>query len=451
MNGNKLIQALSTFNKEEWISYRRYLLMNTSEESDNYRIFVFLQKRKKKLIDIAELDEIRKKHFSNLSTKSILNILSRLYIWLEDWLVYYSISNDQMESDLLLVKELNRRGLYNLADQKTKQLQKQISKTSEISIKKSRIQSQLYYYQYYSDNPIKRNTEDDMFPTLYYSTKQYHQEKEILLKTELYNRQNVYNTDYLYLFGPDKKSQLYDSLSLLSDTVKNYDLNSFQQIKAELLSGKFQKGSDTHTVITFYLQNLISRFYNITNGVKAADIYELYSYAIESGVLLSKGKLTVVRFNNLINSIAQTNTIVETNSFINRWISLVDTANPKALKDLSEAKNHYFHKNYPEISNVILFHNYPDLEQKLMALGLILISLYEDKNIDYDIAINYCTNMKRTITRNKKRIGPTLLKSYFNFIKILELLNKTRKSVLDVNINDYHPILFKSWVIQKIK
>ena len=73
MNGNKLIQVLSSLNKEEWIAYRKYLLMHTTEDSDNYRVFAYLQKRKDKLENLPELEEIRSKHFITLNSKSILN------------------------------------------------------------------------------------------------------------------------------------------------------------------------------------------------------------------------------------------------------------------------------------------------------------------------------------------------------------------------------------------
>lgn len=451
MNGNKLIQVLSTLNKEEWISYRKYLLMYTSEDSDNYRVFAYLQRRKSKVGDLPELEEIRSKHFHNLSSKSILNILSRLYLWLEEWLVFYTLKNDKMESDLILVKQLNRRGLYNLADQKTKRLQKQITNENGLSIRKSRIQSDLYYYQYYSDNPIKNNPKENIFSKLFESTKTYNGEKIRLLETELYNKEKLDGADYTHLIDYKHKSELENYISILKDTVKNLDLEAFQQIKKLLLSETFERGSDIHIIITFYLQNLISRFYNITIDVTPKDINELYSYAIESGVLLNNGKLTVIRFNNLINSIAQSNTIEETRLFIHKWIPLVDTPNMAALKDLSEAKNQYFHQNYSGISNAILLHNFTNLEERLISIGLVLISLYEDKDVDYDITLHYCNNMKRTIRRNKEKLNPITLKSSLNFIKILELLYKSRKRKLDVDIKNYHPVLFKSWVSQKIK
>ncbi len=451
MNGNKLIQVLSTLNKEEWISYRKYLLMYTSEDSDNYRVFAYLQRRKSKVGDLPELEEIRSKHFHNLSSKSILNILSRLYLWLEEWLVFYTLKNDKMESDLILVKQLNRRGLYNLADQKTKRLQKQITNENGLSIRKSRIQSDLYYYQYYSDNPIKNNPKENIFSKLFESTKTYNGEKIRLLETELYNKEKLDGADYTHLIDYKHKSELENYISILKDTVKNLDLEAFQQIKKLLLSETFERGSDIHIIITFYLQNLISRFYNITIDVTPKDINELYNYAIESGVLLNNGKLTVIRFNNLINSIAQSNTIEETRLFIHKWIPLVDTPNMAALKDLSESKNQYFHQNYSGISNAILLHNFTNLEERLISIGLVLISLYEDKDVDYDITLHYCNNMKRTIRRNKEKLNPITLKSSLNFIKILELLYKSRKRKLDVDIKNYHPVLFKSWVSQKIK
>jgi len=323
--------------------------------------------------------------------------------------------------------------LYNLATQKSKQLQKKINSEKGLSINLSRVQSRLHYYQYYSDNPIKNNIEDDVFPKLCNSSLQYQLELQKLLEVELYNRQKIYGTDYSRLINFNVDSTLIHSLDLLQKSVTVEHL------------------SDTHIIITYYIQNLISRFYNITNEVLPKDIHEMYSYAIESGVLLDNGTLSVVRFDNLVNSIAQMSTVDETSEFINQWIDVIDVKNREALLDLSEAKNQYFHNNYAQISNTILYHNYTNHFHKLLATGLILISLYEDKKVDYDIAVNYCNNMKRFLQRSKSKFRPGYIKSVKNFIKILELLNKTRKDYLEVDINDYHPIYFKNWVISKIK
>ena len=451
MIGTKLIQALISFNKEEWISFRKYLLMYISEDSDNYEVFSFLQKRKAKLEALREIEMIRVKHFPHLSQKSILNILSRLYLWLEDWMVYYTMQKDKLESDLLLVKQLNRRGLYNLADQKSKQLLKQISNGKGLSIAKSKIESELYYYQFYSDNPIKNNPHDDLFPKLVKSLKKYHLQKEKLIEAEIYNRQIIQNKDYSDLLDQENPSDLSQSLLTLSSALKKYDVNAFKEIKEELYSDKFVIGSDVHIIITYYLLNLVSRLYNIKSEIKSSDISEMYSYAIESGVLLSNGKIPTTRFNNLISTIAQTSTIEETSRFISTWIYFVDTNNTEAYKDLSEARNQYFHQRYKDISKYILVHTYSNPEDKILALGFTLISLFEDDKIDYDIVFDFSINMKRTLKRNERKLSKTFLKSGLNFIRIIDLLNVTLKKKVDINIDDYHPVLFKNWLLHKLK
>lgn len=451
MNGSKLVQALITLQKEEWSSFRKYLLMYTSEDSDNFEVFTFLQKRKEKLESLPNIQIIRKKHFSHLSQKSILNIISKLYLWLEEWLVYFTTKNDKMQSDLILVKQFNRRGLYNLADQKSRQLEKQLGNQKGLSIKKEKIKSELYYYEYYSDNPIKQDRHHDPFPKLFNAIKRYHQEKQTLLEAELFNRQIVMNKDYSKLLKTPPCSEITQSLLSLTNSLKNYDLDSFYTIKSQLFSGEFEQGSDVHIIVTYYMLNLVSRLYNIAPEIKANDISELYSYAIESGVLLSNAQLTTTRFNNLVNTIAQTSSINETSQFINKWIHFVDTDNLEGFKDLSEARNMYFHHRYADISNSILLHTYSNPEDKLMALAFTLISLFEDDTIDYDIVFDYSINMKRTIKRNAKKLNQTFYNSILNFTKIIDLLNTHEHKKVEIDINTYHPVFFKTWIIQKIQ
>jgi len=155
MKNTKFVKIISTFSKEEWISYRKYLLMHTVVDSDNYRLFEYFQKRKGRLDLLPETSEINDKYFSDMSQKSMLNVLSRLFIWVEEWMVYSNMINDKRESNLQLIKLYNRRGLFDLADQKTNHLTKSLLKENKVSLEKSRISTQILYNQYYSDNPSK--------------------------------------------------------------------------------------------------------------------------------------------------------------------------------------------------------------------------------------------------------------------------------------------------------
>ena len=114
---SKLINSLSTLSSKEWSSFRKFLLMNTRDDSDNFKIFKFIQLRKDGMDVLENLDTLRMKYFPKFTGKGFSNVMSRLQLWLEEWMVIEEMRSIKYEKELLLVKATNRRGLYDQADQ----------------------------------------------------------------------------------------------------------------------------------------------------------------------------------------------------------------------------------------------------------------------------------------------------------------------------------------------
>ena len=49
-------------------------------------------------------------------------MLSQLFQWCEEWLIIDQLYKDKYLPDLTLLKALNRRGLFNLADQTARRI-----------------------------------------------------------------------------------------------------------------------------------------------------------------------------------------------------------------------------------------------------------------------------------------------------------------------------------------
>jgi len=157
----KFIQALSSFSKSDWLSFKKYLLFKVNEDSEHFKLFTLIQKRKDDLPNKEELDTMRTKYFKGKSVKIFSNMLSQLHQYCEEWLVDDQLYKDKYLPDLILLKAQNRRGLFNLADQTAKKLEKKLLSASKLDLAKSSALAELYHQQFYSDNPIKyrRGTE----------------------------------------------------------------------------------------------------------------------------------------------------------------------------------------------------------------------------------------------------------------------------------------------------
>jgi|GEM_PF-6802583 len=451
MNGNKLIQALSTLNKEEWISYRKYLLMYTSETSDNYKVFAYLQKRKTKLNELGEMEDIKQKHFKSLSSKSILNILSKLYLWLEEWLVYYSIKKDKMESNLILVKQLNRRGIYNLADQKAKQLQKQIDNEKGLSVNKSRIQSDLYYYQYYSDNPVK--SKKDILGKYARLLLESQTAQRLLVHGELINmekRTGKYGTvikDYNQHKDFIQNNKMNSILNSMNRLIESDSVEDFYNLKSLLLNNEFQKESDLEILVCMYLFKWSFIMVSQQKVQNENNAIEIVNFGLENNLLNPGGQLSAVRFLDLTNSITKISTIEETKIFIETWAKNVNSENEDAMRTIALATSFVVKRDYDNIplQPTLLFYN--DVNLKFHSISIYIVSCFNQIPRDHDLIYSLLNILYRTLSRYKQQIPQNYYLSYINFIKATKLILEHKI----IDFNKHINIMHIAWIKSQIK
>jgi len=138
----KIIQAFSSFSKADWTSFRKFILSKTGKDSEIFTLFLELQKRKNALADQQILDTIYKKSFHKKTAKVFSNMQSQLFQWCEEWLIIDQLNKDKYLPELLLLKSLNRRGNFKLADQTAK---KPIRLVSSAVLQRQSYQIQIWH------------------------------------------------------------------------------------------------------------------------------------------------------------------------------------------------------------------------------------------------------------------------------------------------------------------
>jgi len=450
MNGNKLIQLLSDLDKKEWIAYRKYLLMHTTIESDNFRVFKYLQKRKEKLAELPEIEEIRKKHFRTLSSKSILNIMSKLHIWLEECLIHQSILKDERESQLRLVKLYNRRGLYNLADQKARKLTKLIDNDDRLSVDKLWVKTQMKYYQYFSDNPIK--SKEDILSELANSLLEAHSAQKLIVYNELtnINRKTKKYDEILKAYNPFvsklTNSPINKFLLVLHELIKNDSVVDFYLLKNELLSSSFEHKSDLEILICMYL--FVWSFI-LTSQKKIENdnlTIEILNYGLINNLLNPGDQLSPTRFIDLINSISKVSSVAETKKFIKKWVSNVSSEKTESMEVIAIATCYVVKREYDKIPVQPTLYYFYNINLKLHSISIYIVSCFNQKERDYNSIYNALNILYRIIYRYKKTIPNTYFIGYTNFIKSVKLLLENK----DFNPNKFSNIMHYNWVKDQI-
>ncbi|MBT8232055.1 MAG: hypothetical protein KJN84_05485 [Bacteroidia bacterium] len=457
MKTSKLITALMTLNKEEWFLFRKYLLYETSEESEIFGLFTFYQSRKGRLEKLDDTDEIRQKHFSDYAPKIFLNLNSKLYNLFEDWLAYYQFKSEPHQSQLSLLKALNKRGLYKHADQVAKSIGKRIEKNQLLSMDDIKASNAVNHLQYFSNNPIKYNSGTALLEGTIDNHLAFINIQSSLYLTELINFSKVQNQDYSQLIS-QLKSHLNDSTSPLEKKSLQLpklfvDPNEklFIKLKDFLFENKLQYPSEFHTLFTLYLLSISLKLWSKNLISSPNPILELYDYIFEKDVISENGKIPVIRFHNIIGSLSTFKNDEWLKGFISNWINKVDTSQKLATKCLAEAQVSFSMENYDQILNLLSGLEYDTIDQKVRARSLELIAFYKDEDKKHDLFFNSAHNFKRLLKRHKNHISEKLYKANNNLILLLEKIIKSDYKNLDINLSHYDYLIHRSWCIGQVK
>jgi len=457
MKQNKLHTALNSLNKEEWKSLRKYVIMETSEKSDMYKLFQYLMETfKNDKLEISK-EEIRSQIFPKMIEKSFLNLISRLFLLFEEWLVYYEIKRDKDESDTLLVKIYNRRGIFSLADKKYNALSKRLKKDKALSLSKTQLLHRMNHYHYYSESKAKLQIGGALLgnsvENFYFNYRHYAQ----LYILEMKKMGNTLSYDYSTKINileksleSIPKSSTGMILSKLLNAYEKYDTHELENIFSFLSQNKIKVGSDLETFLCLYGISIGKRNWIRGYSSDISILFDFNDYLLASGIFKNLGKITLLRFLNLINSIVNTQTTNKCYEFIDKWCHLVDDQDIESTRNLCYVYPKIKENKYEDIFVLLRGRKYNTTFPELRAIAFETMALYKTK--EWELLRNKLNNYKRKIRGAKNKISKDVYNSQIAFIEIIEKLTKSHFKKMDYIDLSKYPVLYnKIWLIPEIK
>ena len=455
---NSFLSIVSIIQAKEWKELKKFILMDHGEETDLVKLFNKYESYKNKLASIPGTEKLIAQYFPAMTKKGFLNLNSRLFQVTEDWFAFRQLSNNVDQKEILLNKTYNDNGLYKLADQKANKLIKKWENAAQLSSINDTYKSQLLHQQYYSDNPIKYAKDSTLLEELVISQLANIKLKGLIYELELHNWGLLKQIDYSYhldiLHSVNEKlpdSALSEILLDLAKVVSQLDLEAFLKVKALLLNDTFEKNSELHTLITMYLINAGIKLWENGKYTNAQESARLIEYGLRSEVLMKSGKIPWRRFFNLIATLGKLKSFDWTQEFIERWYQNVETENLIYTKSLAEALNAFGFQKYELIIPLIRGIEFQDFIEKLRALGLEVIALYIDRKDNYNLLRNNISNFKRTLKRNEGKLSTPTIKSYVNFLKVLELLIQRDFRKITIHLEKYDALIYRGWLFTQVQ
>lgn len=454
----KLIDGLQLLEKEEWISLRKYVLMYCKKTSDNYELLDYLFSKRHQLGVMKEIELIKRPIFPDMTVKSFSNLMSKIFSWFEEWLVWYENKKDAVGQDITLVKIYNRKGAFRLANKTYRRVEKNIIQQQKLDLKKNKDLYMLHYYHYFSDNPVKYERKGEILETLVSYFLLQLKEQALLYVAELHNWGNLQNYDFskeielLDLFcSKVEDTQVSHVIELIIRLARSYDVSAFLALKRIVLEEEVRPSSELYIIASFYWITFSLRLWNNDKLKDPQMVFEAYDFGLDTGLLLSSGKMPFIRFLNLVTTLGYIKTTLQTYTFIDKWMHLVDSESQEAIQALGYAHLKFIEEKFDELIPLLVGQSYQTDWGRLRSGCLELIGLYEDRKINYGLVVNRVRNFKRVLNTYGRKNKDNTYKMYLNFVKVLDLLVKRDFIKKTIHIEDFSPVIFKKWLEKEIK
>lgn len=452
----KLLEIFSCLSAEEQKVFNKQIVRSHSPDSDIVKLVNALYKNRKKLSIGNLLSTIKANQFGKATAKNFSNLMSKTKKELEEWMICYDLMQSKYDSKLALIKSYNKRGIYDEANREAKQLETKISSETKYDLEKTRSYHLLKYYQYYSDNPIKYESGYKLLEELVVGLDSFYKERRLLYTAELHNWGRIQNHDYKELITNnfDRNANVIDTeqitvLESIEALCNDYSHEAFEEVSQLLFDNKMVSNSMLETLCCEYCINTAIKFVRNKTMRDVRVLVKLYEYGLDSGVLLSEGKLTIRRFYSMISALSLISSFEEVEKFIDDRIHLVNSNNLETTRRIANAQNCFNHERYQEILGELRGLKYEDKYQRFRAMRYELVAMYEEGH--YDLLDTSLHNFSRTIRRNSTEISKETYGININLIKVLNYLMKDDKAAIKFLLESGQSLVFRKWTEEKIK
>ncbi len=435
---------------------------------EKLELFSYNTTNKEQPKSIAD-EKAEKKNLSR-QKKNLSNILSELYCFLKEYLILEKIKRDTLLKDKQMLEILKVRKLDDIyIAESNKMIEKLESKPTK-NIWDYYDLMKLNHDCFYHPDTRKINVKIDSLDLAMQNLNTFAISAKLKMACEMQNRRNILNGRYDKHISQDIIEDCQTKLDDISDTgilyllllmmIKGQDDNTiFELLKNILLEEKVELNFDDKLIALSYLINYASAKIKKGNSSYYGQAFQLYKFGLSHKILANENQISSTMFNNVVRIACKLKQFEWKDKFITYWKSALPPGVRDSTVGLASADCLFEQKKFEDVIGALISVQFHDVFFALRAKSLILKSHYElfqdKKNKVYDnenFVLDFTNAFSKYLTRNKK-IGSTTQKSYLNFIKFVQKIvkNKTDQEELITNIEAVEHIVFKEWLLTKIR
>lgn len=469
MPNTRAVELLQTFAKNEWLSFRQYLIGKKGEQNQLLAIFDHLHSFNNDL-DSPELQLIpsyEKLRLPKQTLKDFQNQTYRLRDLLEEFLVVQKLLNKgaTFQKEKLLLEVLKERGLESAFFKQIKKTRKKIR--SQPKNRWNHLQQlELHDLEYFHVSTPKISKSNNVIESAMKELDLFWKALKIRYGAELLSRNQILDEEN----DVSEVERLIEQMTLANEITPEYH-SLFSNVCKLILNGKeasyfslksqFEKDHEKISVserraVHGYLVNHCIQQIQKNNLQYVEEITALYDMGFKHKILLDENSLSSTRFCNLIDLLAKNKEFERAQQFINDHSGSLQSDVQEESTAIANSIIFFEKGEYGQVMKTLsLLKSFSHPANNLRSRWLQLCSLFEEK--EFLSLDSYIKGTKEFLRRNK-HLGEKHKKGTLNLIKIIECLkvpkfdNKRKtKEVLSSNLEQMDFIYFKAWILKKIK
>lgn len=462
MYSNKLVRLLGGITKQELRTFEKHLKCYHGNFKIAIALFDYLKVLHPKMDDpkiqkTRVLEKISLLDSQNPG-KQILNEASRLYKWLEDFLLYERIKErgnpirERMLAEIFKEKQLYH--LFHLKVNRALSIYEEEVPRNNWEILEALYLQHLLYYSQLPEGLIIRDQE--FLRSIIGKLDLFYTSAKLQYGCEMINRTNLLReSSSIWLWQAIKEDQddtfgakgvLLKGFRLAANVLERQQLEDYQALKSFYIDHHHLFSPEVQQILNGYLVNYAAKRIKQSDLDWVDEVFKWYDFGMASRLFFEHGLISSTRFINMVNVGCAQGKLQWAEGFIEEWHHYLPSEHGEVTRLVAQALVKFERGQFGDVLRILTNckNKNPFLELRIRTLQLMS---FVEEGEDVNFILDYCKNFQAYLRRNEI-VSKDTIKGFLNFSIVLsKMLRKTgqEKQIL-AEVNSLKPIFCKRWL-----
>ncbi|MEM1319004.1 MAG: hypothetical protein AAGG75_02045 [Bacteroidota bacterium] len=461
----KFFSLFRDLSERERKAFVDYINANHSAKLAVVKLVNYLAKN---LTSIDQLDKSRAEVFkalfnddSSQAYRKIGNALSDLYLLFEEFLLWKTITREQLpERDFLLLDIFRKRGDDGLYQQKLNHLERQLQKEKEQNIWSYFRQMKWYHCHYFFSDIPKLAKGESSIQLAMQQLDAFYVAAKFRYACELKSREAILQEKHQIEFLPQLLAHCqsedfyhtpyFEIYQLTLQLIHSQKEEDYQLLKEKFFEYASVFDAPERASIFSYLFNYMASTIKKGHTAVAEETFLLYKRGLEEWIFIENNYMPHTRFNNIINIACKLKEYDWATAFIDRWQYYLEANIRSSAVGIGRARLLFEQAAYQQAITLLGTIDFSNSFYTIRAKVLLLRCHYELET-DQSVLHHMSKAFENYIRRNRLiHLNTQLL--FLNFAKAMNCLvdmAKSQKSKV-AYVQSLQPLVYKDWLLSKV-